>query len=83
MATVVSVHEIEKTMISLGWTSVSVSDVVDGLSKASIPASGLMAYLSAAAAKPQGFDDSTIVGLAPTDATRITTFLKGKGAVVI
>lgn len=83
MATVVSVNAILTRLQALGWTAVQISDVVEGLAAANIPAAQLIAYLTAAQASPDGFNDQTISGVPGAVASEITGFLQQRGAVTV
>jgi hypothetical protein len=83
MATVVSISEIGRRFQDLGWTNLSVPDIVDSLKAANIPAASMIAYLDAALVSPAGFNDQTIAGCLPADATKITNALKNKGVEAV
>lgn len=79
----VNVNEIQKRFVELGWSNLSVSDTVDVLAKQGIPAAGFVAYLDAALALGGGFNDQTVAGLTPADATKITVALKARGVAAV
>jgi hypothetical protein len=82
MASVVNVPEIQKRFASLGWTSLSISEVLEGLRAASVASTELIAYLDSLIATPAGDDDQAIAGCPVASANKITAFLKSKNVVV-
>lgn len=83
MATVVNIPAIQERFVTLGWTNVSIADVVSGLASAAIAAVELIAYLDALIAAPAGVNDQTIAGCLPADGSKITNYLKARGAVTV
>lgn len=81
MATVVSISVIRDKMQSLGWESVAVAEVVEGLKSANIPAAEFVAYLDALIAAPEGANDQTIPNCTAAHATQITSWLTSHAAV--
>jgi hypothetical protein len=76
VATVTNVPKIAALIQQLGWTSVQVSEIVNGLASASIPAFEFCAYLDALIAAPEGMNDQTIASCPGAPATLITNYLK-------
>jgi hypothetical protein len=81
VATVTNVPKIAQLIQQLGWNGVQVSEIVNGLASASIPAFEFCAYLEALLAAPEGMNDQTIANCPATAANAITGYLKNHQVV--
>jgi hypothetical protein len=80
MATIVNTNEFSKRFVTLGWDQqINLSELIEGMKSNNISASAVIAYLDALIATPIGLNDQTIIGCSAATATKITTYLVGKG----
>ena len=83
MATVVNVEGLGERFRTLGWSTLSLTEVVEAAAANGVASAALVAYLDALIAAPASLDDQAIPGCAAATATKVTGYLKSKGVVAV
>lgn len=81
MGALVSRTVVRTLAIGLGWDNLNTAEMEDWLASSGIDPAGVVAFMRAVLAAPDGVAEAAIVGVAPAEAPYITAWFRAHGCV--